>query len=72
MSNPIRATPILQGILVLGVCVVGLFGGLKLLSDSYKDQSASSGPVPTAQGAKLPPLDTNTPAKTETATFALG
>ena len=74
MADPIKAT-----IAVLGLLLVALFGAWLILgrphplSDSIQpaEPQATGMPAPASQPA-IPPLDAAVPAKTETATFALG
>jgi hypothetical protein len=74
MADPFKAT-----MAILGLLLVALFGAWlilgrpRLFSDSSQsaEPQASSTTAPASQPA-IPPLDSAVPAKTETATFALG
>jgi hypothetical protein len=57
----------LVGLLLTGLALAAfLWPGLGLAGENNHGKSART------TGVKLPPLDTAVPAKTETATFALG
>ena len=74
MADPIKFT-----IAVLGLLLLALFGAWLIMGRTgpsagtaqQADPEAAATPAPAAQPA-IPPLDAAAPAKTETATFALG
>jgi hypothetical protein len=55
--------------MLFAMALLGVFGSTRL--GDAQDSSASQTSPPSTQ-TKLPPIDTETPQRTETATFALG
>jgi len=74
MADPIKAT-----IAILGLLLLALFGAWLVLGRPcpFSGSTQKTAPQATAtphrtSGLAIPPLDAAAPAKTETATFALG
>ena len=71
MADLINATTPVQRILVLVVGLVGLVLGALLLA-SREEQTVALTGTEVETRAATPPIDAAAPARTETATFALG
>jgi hypothetical protein len=72
MADLIKATTPTLRVVVIGACFMGLVLGAILLGSKKEGEAmavAKPSPVP---NVTIPPVDTSVPARTETATFALG
>lgn len=73
MANPIKRAALVLGVVILGVCVVGLVaGGLGMLTGSAEERRGPTVEVTAIPQAAIPSMDAAVPVETETATFALG
>ena len=71
MADLINATTPVQRILVVVVCFVGLVLGALLLA-SREEKTVALAETELGARVATPPIDAAAPARTETATFALG
>ena len=79
MADLVRTAAPLAGLALVGACLLGLaLGGAGWLSGSTEENrtEGTAAPLPPtpnpAAQADIPTLDATLPARTETATFALG
>ena len=72
MADLLKATTPTLRIVVVGVCVVGLFLGAIYLGSTKERKTMTSTNKSSIPNATIPPIDTSAPTKTETATFGLG